>query len=228
MQRVPVLILLLAVLTGGCDRGSYPTDDTGEEMDVLETIDLPPPSLEGPISVDEALSARRSVREFTSEELTTAEIAQLLWAGQGINRDSGGRTNPSAGGLYPLELYLLSVDGMLHYSPEGHRAEVVSTVDLRADLQRVALDQEAVGEAPAVLVICGVYSRTETRYGSRAERYVHLEAGHVAQSMLLQAVALDLGGVPIGAFDDAGVQRVLDLPSSHQPLYLIPIGHPAE
>lgn len=191
------------------------------------TIDLPAPRPRGGISLEQVLAERRSVREFTEEPLTLDDLSQLFWAAQGITAGWGGRTAPSAGALYPLEVYAVTRDGLCHHLPEGHRAELLRSEDLREPLAAAALGQSAVADAPAVLVIAAVLRRTEVKYGERAERYVHLEAGHVAQNVLLQAVALGLGGVPIGAFSDRQVQRALALPADHEPLYLIPLGHPA-
>lgn len=132
------------------------------------------------------------------------------------------------GALYPLEVYAATPDGLIHYVPEGHRARTAATADLRAQLSEAAGGQAAVADAAVVLVITAVPARTEARYGERADRYVRLEAGHVAQNVLLEAVALGLGGVPIGAFSDEDVGRVLALPSGEVPLYLLPVGHPAE
>jgi SagB-type dehydrogenase family enzyme len=193
----------------------------------MEAIDLPAPALEGPVSLEETLSDRRSVREFTDETLMISELSQLFWATQGLTRQGRGRTNPSAGALYPLEVYAATSDGLYHYLPDGHRAELLSTEDLRTRLYLAAHRQDAVRDAPAVFVICGVFARTAGKYGDRAVRYVHLEAGHVGQSLVLQAVALELGGVTVGAFLDGRVREVLGLPDDHEPLYLIPIGHPA-
>lgn len=193
-----------------------------------EEITLPAPRLEGEMSLEETLAARRSVREFTDEELTLEEISQLLWAAQGITAVWGGRTAPSAGALYPLEVYVATADGLHHYVPQGHKAIVESRADLHGELWQAGLSQDAIREAPAVFVITAVYRRTEKKYGGRAERYVKLEAGHAAQNLVLQAVALGLGGVPIGAFYDDQVQSALSLPSDHEPLYLIPIGHPRD
>ncbi len=180
------------------------------------------------MSVEEALARRRSVREYTDEPLTVQEISQLLWAAQGQTRSWGGRTAPSAGALYPLEVYVVTAEGLRHYLPAGHRAELRSAEDLREPLARAALGQSAVAEAPAVFVVTAVLARTAAKYGSRAERYVTLDAGHAAENLLLQAVALGLGGVSIGAFDDARVREVLGLPRGQQPLYLIPVGHPRD
>jgi len=193
-----------------------------------EEIALPAPRLKGEVGLEETLAARRSVRQFTEEELTLEEISQLLWAAQGITAAWGGRTAPSAGALYPLEVYVVTADGLYHYVPQGHKAIVESRADLRGALWRAGLSQNAIREAPAVFVITAVYARTEKKYGGRAERYVKLETGHAAQNLLLQAVALGLGGVPIGAFYDDQVQSALSLPSDHEPLYLIPIGHPRD
>jgi SagB-type dehydrogenase family enzyme len=191
-------------------------------------VELPPPRTDGEVSLERALQERRSVRSFTREGLTPEELGQLLWAGQGITADWGGRTAPSAGALYPLEVYAALPDALYRYLPEGHRAQVVSAIDVRGALAVAALGQEAVAGAAAVLVIAAVPARTEAKYGNRAERYVHLEAGHAAQNVLLQAVALGLTAVPVGAFSDEDVARVLGLDRGEVPLYLIPVGHPAE
>ena len=188
---------------------------------------LPDPQPQSGMSLEEALETRRSVREFADDPLTEADLSQLLWATQGITGGGRGRTAPSAGGLYPLEVYVATADGLFHYDPTKHGIAPVSDVDLRDSLHRVALRQEAVRDAPAIFVVTAVFERTAGKYGGRATRYVHLEAGHAAQNLLLQAVSLGLVGVPIGAFDDSGVQRVLGLPADHEPLYLIPIGQPA-
>lgn len=192
----------------------------------LETLGLPAPRTTSDVSLETTLARRRSVRAYTDEPLTLEELSQSLWAAQGITRDWGGRTAPSAGALYPLEVYVATPEALYHYLPAGHRAEVLSRQDLRPALACAGLDQDAIQDAPAVFVVAAVYARTAGKYGDRAERYVRLEAGHVGQNILLQAVALGLGGVPIGAFHDDQVQRVLDLPSDHEPLYLIPVGHP--
>lgn len=194
---------------------------------MVEVTALPEPSTEGPLSLEGALLRRRSVRDFSPEQLSTSEISQLLWAAQGITHSRGFRTAPSAGALYPLELYVVLEGGVFHYDPRAHNLTAVSVGDLRSNLYRVSLRQEAILNAPMILVVTAVFSRTESKYGrARSPRYVHLEAGHAAQNTLLQAVSLGLGAVPIGAFEDIRVQEVLGLPADHEPLYLIPIGHP--
>ena len=223
------IALIVITLIGGCgtfDEG-IETQELGGTV-VADRIDLPQPEVTGGGSLAEALARRRSVREYQPLPLDMADISQLLWAAQGVTSNTGQRTAPSAGGLHPLELYVITEGGRYHYDPNGHQLDVLGEDDVRRELSRAALSQEAVEEAAAVFVVAAVYSRTEQKYGERAERYVKLEAGHVAQNLLLQAASLGLGAVPIGAFHDDEVREVLDLPSDHQPLYLIPVGHPAE
>jgi SagB-type dehydrogenase family enzyme len=226
--KLLILASVLSFALTGCLPG-FPTEvQEVTASPQAEEIALPAPRLKGEMSLEETLAARRSVREFTEEELTLEEISQLLWAVQGITAAWGGRTAPSAGALYPLEVYVATADGLYHYVAQGHKAVVESKADLRGALWRAGLSQNAIREAPAVFVITAVYARTEKKYGERAERYVRLEAGHAAQNLLLQAVALGLGGVPIGAFYDGQVQSALSLPSDHELLYLIPVGHPRD
>lgn len=189
---------------------------------------LPAPSTVGTVSLEEVLAARRSVREYSSAELSPAELGQLLWAAQGITEVAGrGRTAPSAGGTYPLEVYAVTRGGLFRYVPEEHALEVLGAEDLRPALAAAAGGQEWVAEAALVVVVVGVAERTAARYGERAERYVALEAGHAAQNLLLQAVALGLGAVPVGAFADDAVRQVVGIAEDWAPLYLIPVGHPA-
>jgi SagB-type dehydrogenase family enzyme len=188
-------------------------------------IQLPAPVSDGGMSVEAALAKRESVRHFASLPLTPSLLSQILWAAQGITRDWGGRTAPSAGALYPLELYLALRDGFFHYIPRNHQLLRVSDHDFIDDLAAVALGQQCMRESSAVIVITAVYERIEQKYGGRGERYVKVEAGHAAQNILLQAVSQGIGAVPVGAFHDDDVRKVLNLPSDHEPLYLIPLGH---
>jgi SagB-type dehydrogenase family enzyme len=190
-------------------------------------LQLPAPERNGRMSLEEALAVRRSVREFTRQPLTDRELSQLLWAAQGITSPDGLRTAPSAGALYPLEVWVATASGFYHYEPHKHRLTQHLERDLRPDIYRSALMQEAILQAPVVFVIAAVYERTAQKYGEqRTPRYVHMEVGHSAQNLLLEAVALGLGGLPIGAFNDREVERVLSLPADQKPLYLIPVGHP--
>ena len=194
------------------------------DVPAAEVIVLPAARLEGDVSLEETLARRRSVRSYQGDPLTLGELGQLFWAAQGVTHEVGYRTAPSAGALYPLEIYAATDRGLYHYLSEGHRAAVVHREGWRAALCGAALVQESVCRAPAVFVVSAVYARTAGKYGERADRYVRLEAGHAAQNLLLQAVALDLGAVPIGAFYDEQVQAALGLPIEQEPLYLIPVG----
>ncbi len=227
MSRQLWLFLLAAAIISSGPKGGGGVVVRARALDTpAERIALPPPQRSGHMSLEEALARRRSVREFTSKPLSDRQISQLLWAAQGITHEEGLRTAPSAGALYPLEVYVASSAGFYHYDPRRHELQRRSSRDLRPELYEAALEQEAVREAPAVFVISAVYSRTAQKYGNaRTPRYVHMEAGHAAQNLLLEAVALGLGAVPIGAFNDAQVQKVLGLPTEEQPLYLIPAGY---
>ncbi len=190
-------------------------------------IRLPEPDTTGGASLTESLAKRRSIRDFDPKPLSVEQISQLLWAAQGITQARWGlRTAPSAGALYPLEIYVVLPEGAYHYDPRQHELKRVIEGDKRHALQRAALGQQAVGSAPVVFAFAGVYERTSIKYGKRATRYVDMEAGHACQNLLLQAVALGLGGVPMGAFNDERVADVLELEKNVIPLYLVPVGYP--
>jgi SagB-type dehydrogenase family enzyme len=194
-----------------------------------ERISLPTPKYEGRISLEKSLFNRRSVREFNNRPLSLAELSQLLWAAQGMNHRGGFRTAPSAGALYPLDLYVLAGNvsglhsGLYKYSSRKHGLVKISSEDKILRLRLAAFDQPPVSEAGIVLVFCAVYKRTTWKYGQRGIRYVHLEAGHAAQNVYLQAMSLQLGTVVLGAFDDTKVKDVLGL-KEEEPLYLMPVG----
>ncbi len=179
------------------------------------------------MSLESALAQRRSLREFERRELTWAEIGQILWAAQGItDSDEGFRTAPSAGALYPLEVYVATSSGVFRYRPINHILVREILEDVRRQLRQTTPEQGWVEEAPCVFAIAGIYERTTGKYRDRGIRYVHLEAGHVAQNILLQAVALGLGGVTVGAFRQRSVEQILDLREREKALYLIPVGQP--
>jgi|GEM_PF-200568 len=196
-----------------------PTPAVGEE------IPLPPPVLKGEFTLEEVLKARRSVRDFKEKDLSLSQVGQLLWAAQGITSPDGKRTAPSAGALYPLEVYYFFKDGWGHYNPEKHVLEILGKEDKRQDLARASFNQSWIAEAPGVFVIVGFVERTAKKYGERAERYVILEAGHACQNLLLQAVALGLGGTSVGAFSDEEIKKILGVDALL--LYVVPVGYPA-
>jgi SagB-type dehydrogenase family enzyme len=225
-----------------------------QETRTTNPIPLPEPRLDGPVSVEAALSQRRSIRRFEPESLELADLGQLMWAAQGITRRmeesppgfswewrGGMRTAPSAGALYPLELYAVVGDvdglepGVYRYLPAEHAVARVASPepmaatvpdDRREALSDAALRQPAIRNAPATLVLAGVVDRTAAKYGDRAERYVHIEVGAAAQNVYLECESLELGTVFIGAFDDDAVAGVLGLPGDERVLGLMPIGHP--
>jgi SagB-type dehydrogenase family enzyme len=221
-------IALLVILSGmGCIDEHQQEESQMKERMILK---LPEPRHESETSIEEALIGRRSVRNFTGEALTNEELAQLLWASQGITDQGGYRSAPSAGALYPLEVYAVvsSVDdlqpGVYHYVPERHELRRIIDGDISPELCTAALSQPSVDDAPVNIVICAIPERTMRKYGDRGMRYVYMEAGHAAQNIYLQAVALDLGTVSIGAFEDAEVRRILNLSSGEAPLYIMPVG----
>jgi SagB-type dehydrogenase family enzyme len=211
-------IILAVMLFAACPGGNVALEHS-----------LPQP-LQTNRSIEECLAARRSIRSFASDTLTTEQIATLLWAAQGITDTTRGfRTAPSAGATYPLEAYLLTHQGIFLYHPTAHKITLVKKGDKRAELALACWGQVWVGKAPASIVLCAVPERTSQRYGERAMRYIWMEAGHAAQNILLEAVALELGGVPIGAFSDDAVSKLLDLDKAKEetiPLYVLPIGVP--
>ena len=194
-----------------------------------EFTSLPEPVTSGEKSLEALLQQRRSVREYQEAALDLSTIGQLLWAAQGITDLQGFRTAPSAGALYPLELYVVAgnVDGLppgvYHYHPDKHRLQQTEAGDLRHMLSRAALAQPWVKTAAAVVVVTAVYGRTTRKYGERGVRYVHMEVGHAAQNLFLQAEAIGLAAVVVGAFEDDAVATVLKLPTDVQPLMLIPV-----
>ncbi len=188
---------------------------------------LPEPRLKSDRSLEETIQQRRSVRSYGEEELAKAQIAQLCWAAQGVTEPRNQlRASPSAGATYPLELYVATAKGLFRYDVAKHELEIQQEEDIRPALRAAALHQMMVEDAPAVFIIAADIRRTERRYGARAKRYVLMEVGHAGQNILLQAVALDLGAVPIGAFDDEEVARIMRLPDTQHPYYIIPVGPP--
>lgn len=195
-----------------------------------QLMKLPDPKLDGEMSLEKALSRRRSIRSYARRPLSLGEVSQLLWAAQGKTDRRGFRTAPSAGALYPLEVYLAvaAVEGLspgiYRYLPDKNGLARVSEGNRAEDLRRAALSQQCLAEAAAVVVMAAVYERTTGKYGERGVRYAQMEAGHAAQNLLLQAEALGLGAVPIGAFDDKSIKNIIGGRPDERPLYLIPVG----
>jgi SagB-type dehydrogenase family enzyme len=204
--------------------------------DKRSPVTIPPPLPTGKMSVEEAIVRRRSVRDFSREPLPLGALSQILWAAQGItDSDAGFRAAPSAGALYPLELYVVVrkegveglPEGVYHYEPKGHGLTLIKDGNFTSDLEAATWDQEIVKEAAATIVMTGVFSRTAAKYGRRGSQYVFQESGHAAQNVFLQAAALGIGTVVMGAFSESAVRRVIGIGSDERPLYVQPIGAPA-
>ena len=222
-ERVAVVGLLVAVLASGC-ASRAPATVLERSVRFDTPIDLPEPDRNGEMTLEEALAERRSRRTFGDDALSLSALGQLFWAGQGITDSAGHRTAPSAGALYPLELYAVTATSLLHYLPDGHRVERRSDDTALASMHEAAFGQDFVSSAPAVLVVAGVVARTEAEYGARAGIFVEREAGHATQNVLLQATAFGLAATPVGGFDPDVVAELLALPPGEEPLYLIPVG----
>jgi len=225
-------VFLIALCAGTVFTTATETAQGGGLMpeQMSQTIKLPDPRLDSDMSIEEALLQRRSTRKYKGTSLTRAEVSQLLWAAQGMTDPRGFRTAPSAGALYPLEVYLIAgnVDGIpagiYRYISQRHEIANIVQGDKRAGLKDAALGQDQIKLASAVLVISAFPERTTNKYRDRGIRYVHMEAGHAAQYVYLQATALGLGTVVIGAFNDDAVRKVMNMPDREQPLYIMPIG----
>lgn len=188
-------------------------------------LQLPKPILKGFKSLEECIYERESVRSYSDKKIEIEKISQILWATQGKKGDK--RTVPSAGATYPLEIYLTLKDkGYFHYNYIQHELKLITDRNITTQLAQASWDQYFIHEAYLNIIICAIFGRTTQRYGQRGVRYVYIEVGHCAQNVHLEAVALGLCSVPIGAFDDNAVKKVLDLKRQVEPLYIIPIGYP--
>lgn len=228
---ITVVVLTVVFTNIGCNilvtryEEEHKENEESGDIDFQETISLPEPKIKGEMSLEEAIKDRRSIRSFDEKDLNLEQISQILWAAQGITDEEGHRASPSAGALYPLELYIVKKDGAYHYIPKGHRLEMILKGDLRKKLKDACLWQQWIEEAPVDIIITGIYERTTVKYRERGIRYVHLEAGHACQNILLQSVSLGLGAVPVGAFHDREIQEILNLEESNIPFFVIPIGY---
>ena len=196
----------------------------------MDIIKLPEPKYDSKVSIERALLERRSIRTYKDEPLKLSEVSQLLWAAQGITGSRGFRTAPSAGALYPLEVYVVVgsvkdlADGVYKYKHYGHELVKISNCDKRIELYSAALRQSCIKNGAVVFVFSAVYERTTGKYGQRGIQYVHMEIGHAAQNIYLQATSLNLGTVFVGAFYDDQVKAVLNMPDREVPLCIMPVG----
>jgi SagB-type dehydrogenase family enzyme len=221
--------LFSSLLTIFFSTGALPVAHSAAD-NAQDPVKLPEPMYDSKTSVEKALHDRRSLRSYKNLAITLQDVSQLLWAAQGISGTGGRRTAPSAGALYPLELYVVAgkvtglSGGLYLYDPHKHVLSRILENDQRAELGKAALGQSSIQKAAVILVICAVYDRVTAKYGERGIRYAHMEAGHAAENVFLQAVSLELGTVVIGAFNDDEVKAVLHLREREQPLYIMPVG----
>jgi nitroreductase len=157
------------------------------------------------MNLEEILGTRRTVRRFTNVSVSEDNINKLLWAAQGITSPKGKRTAPSAGGLYPVSIY------------------TVITVEEKIKIAE-ASRQLWISNAGVILILSAQYSKMASKYGKRGIRYSLIEIGHIAQNILLQAVALGLGAAVVGAFRDQEISKILGLSEDLTPVLIIPIG----
>ena len=199
-------------------------------------MDLPKAQTDGTVSLEKTIKVRRTIRSFTSQQLTLEQLSQLLWATYGITEERGfKRAAASGGACYPMDLYAVvgedgvkGIDaGLYHYQPMGHSVSLVSEGDFREALARASLGQMWMATPPLSLVICAEYVRITSRYGDRGVRYAMIEAGHMGQNIFLQAEALGLGAGIVGAFEDEEVARTVGTTPGHEPLLIMPVGHRA-
>jgi SagB-type dehydrogenase family enzyme len=217
--------LLAGLAAGAVVESACRAEDTRARF--TKEVVLPKPNVAGTVSLEDVLQRRRSLRFFQPDPVPLASIGQLFWAGQGItNPANGRRTAPSAGASYALELYAVTATEVMHYLPNGHKAETRTAPDLRPELRALALDQQVITAAPVVIAVAADAGRLTERYGAKAVPFTDFEIGHAAQNILLQAVALGLGSVAVGSLDGARATRTLGLPAAQTVAYLLPVGVP--
>lgn len=234
-------LFLIGLTFNGCGTSKKEAENKNgltKTNDSLLTYVLPSPILSSNFSLEEALQKRRSRRSYQKDALSPEQLSQVLWAAYGITKPtpkrpaiSGGlRTAPSAGALYPLEIYVLVGNvkgiepGVYKYHPIGHKIVSVMGKDIRTDLCAAALNQEMVKTAPVSLLYCAVFSRTMEKYGERGRRYVYMDLGHSAENVYLQVETLHLGTCVVAAFEDEKVKEIMPFAAEEEPLYIMPIG----
>lgn len=211
-----------------------------EEHPEDPVIELPQPRLSSDVSVEEAMQNRRSFRFYEDSPLTITEISQLLWSAYGLSYPvenapdflrGGLRTAPSAGALYPLELYVVVRNvtdlnpGIYLYRSESHELILITGEDSWEEFSNAAFNQLHFETAAAAIVYSAVFERCTDKYGDRGrERYVCMDLGHSAENVYLQAYALNIGTCAIGAFSDIALKQVIRMTRAEVPLYIMPLG----
>lgn len=192
----------------------------------------------GNLSVEDAISHRRSTRSFSKKPMSLEHLAGVLMAGYGITEphgDAGRRGVASAGGLYPMELYVIvaAVDslpaGIYHFRPADTSLERIAEGDFSAGVYEAGNRQRTTESSPATLIIAARFDRTTGKYADRGYRYVYIEAGAICQNVYLQTAALGLGTCAVGAFNDDAVSALIGIDGFDEaPILMMPLGFPAE
>lgn len=199
-----------------------------EKYSNKDSIALLQPAKKGGISVEEAILKRRSIRRYSKKPLNLREISQILWSAYGVTSSRGYRAAPSAGATYPMEIYILVINaediepGLYRYNYENHSINFCKNIESFKPFVSAALGQDFVYEASINIIITAEFSRTTSIYGNRGNRYVWMEAGHIAENISLQAESLGLGTVVIGAFYDDELKKFLNI--KEEPLCIMPVG----
>lgn len=200
-------------------------------------IKLPKPAFTGKMSVESAMLKKKSVRHFSKDPLTLEQVSQLLWAANGalpVDAISGAtvKTLPSAGGIYPLEIFLLTGSdtvkglpaGIFQYYAISNSLVQISQGDGRLALAQAALSQLWIASAPAVVVIAASFNKMTAKYGNQGIKYVFMESGSSNQNLFLQAEALGLRIGTVGAFEEGSVSSAIKIPAGVTPLFIVPVG----
>lgn len=199
-----------------------------------ERIPLSPPDNFRGLPTEEAIQRRRSVRDYSNQPMTLVELSRLLYYTGGINAERWGhklRAAPSAGALYPIEIYPIVhrveglQPGLYHYAVRDHTLELLRAADLRSEIVRHGLMQEFLGQANLVLVFTAIFQRLRWKYQERTYRYALLEAGHLGQNVYLAATSMGMGACAVGAFLDDELNAMLGVDGQHEAaIYMLAVG----
>ena len=227
LQKLVFGLMLCCSINSSCLQGNENHQHTALE----DTIFLPSPVYQGEISVEQCLYSRRSHRQYSDKTTSLDKLSQLLWAAQGISdNQSGFRTSPSAGALFPFTVYLQVMDvhklspGIYSYYPDGHFIKLIEPGNFKDDIANAALGQNWIKQANLIIFLAADFNITTAVYGSRGERYVWMEAGHIAQNIYLQSTSLNLGSVAVGAYRDQQINEILNLPENLTCVYIMVVG----
>lgn len=195
-------------------------------------IKLPEPQLDGRMSLERAIHLRRSIRDFTNDTVSLTQLSQILWSGQGITDNKNGfRAAPSAGAVFPMQLWIhvdrvagLTKDGLYTYDPVKNELHEVPKPANERTLAAICFGQNWIDTAAFSILITSTTQKMIDKYGADCVRFLYQEAGHIAQNMELQAVAVNLAGTPIEAYKAPDIQAFLG--TTQDPVYIVSFGPP--